>query len=270
MANWTTLKAAIADVIKTNGNQEITGATLQNVLNSIVNSVGENATFAGIATPETNPGVPDGPIFYIANTAGVYNNFGSASPYIMPKRTAVLFIYTSSSNWVVKTLARNTLDDFIDLPNIEPVLPYFSDSNRPLILADWFFRDMFCKKIRYRSITSIYIDVIKPGTLYIISAPTVDIYSKNPELEVSVLATITAEIRGWQKIDLDEPIKISIYEQLGVRLGTAVIGYFTSNGNISDVVSPYDNWVFNESWASSFVIYRLDLYLVVIHLSYLK
>ena len=59
MANWQILKAAIADVIKTNGNQEITGQVLQNVLNNIVSSIGENATFAGVATPETNPGTPD-------------------------------------------------------------------------------------------------------------------------------------------------------------------------------------------------------------------
>ena len=77
MANWTTLKEAIASVIKTNGNQEITGAVLQNTLNSIVNSIGKNATFAGIATPSTNPGTPDGPVFYIATTAGVYANFGA-------------------------------------------------------------------------------------------------------------------------------------------------------------------------------------------------
>lgn len=77
MANWSTLKAAIANIIKTNGNQEITGQLLQNVLNSIVSSVGENSTFAGIATPATNPGVPDGPVFYFANEPGVYSNFSS-------------------------------------------------------------------------------------------------------------------------------------------------------------------------------------------------
>lgn len=75
MAKWTTLKAAIADVIKTNGNQEITGAVLQNTLNSIVSAVGENATFAGIATPVTNPGTPDGPVFYITAQTGIYSNF---------------------------------------------------------------------------------------------------------------------------------------------------------------------------------------------------
>ena len=76
MANWTTLKEAIANVIKTNGNQEITGRILQNTLNNIVNAVGENATFVGIATTATSPGTPNGPVFYIASTAGDYPNFG--------------------------------------------------------------------------------------------------------------------------------------------------------------------------------------------------
>ena len=75
MANWSTLKAAIASIIKTNGNKEITGQLLQNVLNNIVSSVGENSTLAGIATPATNPGVPDGNVFYLATEAGIYSNF---------------------------------------------------------------------------------------------------------------------------------------------------------------------------------------------------
>lgn len=75
MANWTTLKAAIATVIKTNDNQEITGQLLQNTLDSIISNVGENATFAGVATPETNPGAPDGPVFYFSSVYGTYPNF---------------------------------------------------------------------------------------------------------------------------------------------------------------------------------------------------
>lgn len=76
MAGWTILKAAIADIIKTNGNQEITGQLLRNVLNNIVSSVGEKATFAGVAALTTNPGTPDGPVFYLAPYNGAYSNFG--------------------------------------------------------------------------------------------------------------------------------------------------------------------------------------------------
>lgn len=76
MANWSDLKASVAEVIKTNGNQEITGAILQGVLNTIISNVGANASFAGVATPTTNPGTPDGPVFYLASKTGTYSNFG--------------------------------------------------------------------------------------------------------------------------------------------------------------------------------------------------
>lgn len=76
MGNYKELKQAISDVIKTNGNQEITGAIMQNALLSIISTVGSNATFAGIATPETNPGTPDQNVFYIATENGIYSNFG--------------------------------------------------------------------------------------------------------------------------------------------------------------------------------------------------
>lgn len=77
MGNYEELKAAVASVIKTNGNQEITGAILQNALLSIISTVGSNATFAGIATPTTNPGTKDANVFYLAFEYGVYANFDS-------------------------------------------------------------------------------------------------------------------------------------------------------------------------------------------------
>ena len=73
--NWNLLKDAVASVINTNNNQEITGQLLQNVLNNIITNVGENATFAGIAIPEALPVFQDGPVFYLATTPGIYANF---------------------------------------------------------------------------------------------------------------------------------------------------------------------------------------------------
>lgn len=77
MGNYEQLKQSVSDVIKTNGNQEITGSILQNVLLTIISTVGANATFVGVATPATNPGTPDGSVFYLASEAGTYSNFGS-------------------------------------------------------------------------------------------------------------------------------------------------------------------------------------------------
>lgn len=76
MANYATLKAAIRQVVKTNGNNEITGALLQQSLLSMINSLGVGYQFVGIATPATNPGTPDQNVFYLASTTGTYTNFG--------------------------------------------------------------------------------------------------------------------------------------------------------------------------------------------------
>ena len=100
MANWSTLKAAIANVIKTNGNQEITGAVLQSTLNSIVNAVGQNATFAGIATPSTNPGTSDGPVFYLAFDKGKYVNFGNIELY----NNQMYIIWNENNTWNSKEI----------------------------------------------------------------------------------------------------------------------------------------------------------------------
>lgn len=99
MANWSVLKAAIADIIKTNGNQAITGQLLQNALNNIVTCVGENATFAGIATPSTNPGAPDGPIFYLATTSGNYVNFNG----ITINAGEAVILQWNNGSWYKKT-----------------------------------------------------------------------------------------------------------------------------------------------------------------------
>lgn len=77
MANYATLKAAIVAAIRENGNKEITGNLLQQQLLAMVNSLGVGYQYAGIATPETDPGTPDQNVFYLASTAGTYTNFGN-------------------------------------------------------------------------------------------------------------------------------------------------------------------------------------------------
>lgn len=95
MGNYEQLKQAVSDVIKTNGNQEITGAILQSALLSIISIVGENSTFAGVAVPETNPGTPDQNVFYIASQPGNYSNFGSIKLF-----DQVLILANKNGYWV--------------------------------------------------------------------------------------------------------------------------------------------------------------------------
>lgn len=76
MGNYEQLKAAVSDVIKTNGTQAITGQVLQNTLLTIINSLGSNYQFVGIAETNTNPGTPDQNVFYLAGE-GTYTNFSN-------------------------------------------------------------------------------------------------------------------------------------------------------------------------------------------------
>lgn len=95
MANWEVLKQAISSVIKANNNEEITGSVLQQVLINMVNSLREYMEFAGMATPDTNPGAPDGPVFYIASKSGEYSNFGGI---IIDKEVAIIR-NTADGSW---------------------------------------------------------------------------------------------------------------------------------------------------------------------------
>jgi hypothetical protein len=95
MANYQELKDAVAAVIRTNGNQEITGQVLQNTLQTIISTIGSNRTFVGIATPTTAPGTTDANVFYLAATPGVYANFNG----VELKEKALIFYNDASGNW---------------------------------------------------------------------------------------------------------------------------------------------------------------------------
>lgn len=77
MGNNEKLINSIKQLIKQNGNQEITGTILQNVLVSIISNLGSNYEFVGIANPTSTPGTPDQNVFYIAGVEGTYINFNN-------------------------------------------------------------------------------------------------------------------------------------------------------------------------------------------------
>lgn len=105
MANYETLKAAIQHVIKTNDNNEITGALLQQSLLAIINSLGIGYQFIGVATPETNPGIYDQKVFYIANGKGTYTNFGRIE---VTEDEVVVLYYDTEWHKVATGIASNS------------------------------------------------------------------------------------------------------------------------------------------------------------------
>ncbi len=101
MANWIKLKKAIADVIKTNGNEEITGAIMQQTLISIVDNLGDNAQFGGVAVPSTVPADTDGSLFYLAATQGTYPNFNNIK---VDASEMAVFTKDTAGSWVKTSL----------------------------------------------------------------------------------------------------------------------------------------------------------------------
>ena len=103
MANYQNLLNSIAAVIRTNGNQEITGAVLQSTLQSMVSVMGANATYGGVAHPTDSPGTPDGPVVYVASEMGIYTNFGAIS--IDADELAMLLWNPTTGTWSKESLA---------------------------------------------------------------------------------------------------------------------------------------------------------------------
>lgn len=116
MANYATLKAAIQQVIKTNGNNEITGALLQQSLLAMINALGSGYQYIGVATPSTDPGTPDQNVFYFAAQSGTYANFGS---FTLASGEIAILKYNGS--WQKETIANIlTKGELIDsLPSNE-------------------------------------------------------------------------------------------------------------------------------------------------------
>lgn len=100
MGNYENLKAAIADAITTNGNNEITGAVLRQVLQTMISSIGGNSTFGGVVTPETNVGTPDQNVFYVAKTPGVYQYMGGVTVGV----GEIVFFTNTNNQWVAQTI----------------------------------------------------------------------------------------------------------------------------------------------------------------------
>ena len=100
MANYNDLITAIDSVIKTNNRREITGQLLQNVLNTMVGSLGENYQLAGFAIPTTNPHQPDQNVFYVASQAGVYTQFDN-----IVLGDGISFLMWKNGAWTSQTIS---------------------------------------------------------------------------------------------------------------------------------------------------------------------
>ena len=92
------IKESIKAVIKENGNYDITGNVLQAVLLSMVDTLGPEYQFLGIATKSTVPVVVEGNSFYITTEVGTYTNFKNSGNTITVNRLGIL-TSTNGTAW---------------------------------------------------------------------------------------------------------------------------------------------------------------------------
>ena len=121
MANYEALKTAIQNAVYENGNNEITGLALQDVLMAIVNSLGSGYQFAGVAIPETIPGTPDQRVFYVASP-GIYLNFG-----VTVDDGCIGFIQYDENGWTLQQIQIQSFQSLIT--NVQENGFFFVDAN---------------------------------------------------------------------------------------------------------------------------------------------
>lgn len=101
--NYQQLKDEIAEVIRTNGNEEITGEVLQYILIEMVSTLGKDYQFMGVGTPETEVGTPDDNQAWILG-AGEYRNFGS--PFVVAENQFAVAEYNGQFTVRLVTVGR--------------------------------------------------------------------------------------------------------------------------------------------------------------------
>lgn len=93
------IKESIKAVIKENGNYEITGNVLQAVLLSMVDTLGPEYQFLGIATKSTVPVVVEGNSFYITVEVGTYTNFKNSGNTAITINQLGILTSTNGTVW---------------------------------------------------------------------------------------------------------------------------------------------------------------------------
>lgn len=166
----------------------------------VFNSIFNNATFAGIATPATNPGTPEGNVFYLAHEAGDYINFGNFKN--INSGIKIFYYNANSKNWILSDLSDKYRRAYIGL-DLAPATISSNNLNLTINLG------------RY-----IYTESDK-------------IYCNNKEF--STVCSASGLITLYLKTDLSEIIAVPYNKKLNDSLNYILLGHLTidKSGNIS-------------------------------------
>lgn len=203
--NYQTLINSIQSNIYNNGNNEITGDLLQQVLISMITALGAGYQFAGIATPSTNPGTPDERTFYLG-ASGTYPNFGSA---VIQSGELAVFYYDSS--WHSGSIPFPIGDNAITTSNI----------NNGAVTEEKLATSLLAKLLE----GSVYFGVATPSTnpgtpdkngFYLTSAAGTYVNFNNlvvGDAEIAILK-FDSSLNTWQKDSVGIPEMVEIVNNL--------------------------------------------------------
>lgn len=227
MGNYEELKTAVQTVIKQNGNEEITGQVMQNTLLNIISTIGANATFAGIATPNTAPGTPDQNVFYLAVTPGTYSNFGG---YVLTE--GLVMFENSTGTFTAVNLGINSDDvrmkfladkSIIGMVNIDPNhlynIPTTGGSNGEYIVnsqydTGWIVVPEYGGKMSISGATILRVtffnDVLPSGSAFISSVASDFANITIPDYAKLALVTLlrSANPGGYKNLIVTQPGRV--------------------------------------------------------------
>ena len=118
MADYNQLKTAIAEVIRTNGNEEITGEVLQYILLEMVGALGKDYQFAGVGSAVAEIGTPDDNRAWLLKT-GHYENYGDTPIDVAENEFAVVLFNGTFA--VTKVPVGRLVDDALTENGTNPV-----------------------------------------------------------------------------------------------------------------------------------------------------
>lgn len=270
MANYAVLKAAIEDVIKANGNNEITGQSLQDVLIAMTNALGADYQFAGVATPATTPGTPDNNVVYIAG-AGTYPNFGGT---IIKAGSIGVFSYNGS--WTYDTIViSDTLPAYININEIANHPAAYANAAAALADVPVSYRRKGVKVVYYDDDTQLWIEMLciddfggndwwtEPDN-WVVEGPV------RTEITEGGASARQLQIGGVKRANLDDFLNVNVWNgeitpydtKENARLAVPVkkrksgltITYLLANGWVTEqFVAPTDwgtdsVWVDDDNW----------------------
>ena len=127
MAAYDNLRAVIAANVYQNNNNEVTADMVKTAMNEMVNSLGAEFQFGGMAEPGDNPGTPDYKVAYLASTPGTYSNFGG----IVVADGEVVNLKWDGTAWSKEVTGTTTAAAVaIEIDTVQqPVLPTYTEGN---------------------------------------------------------------------------------------------------------------------------------------------